>query len=186
MQQEISYEEGQSIYSRPERIVLVTSVAGMRAPNIITVGWETRTSFNPPMLAISIGKSRYSHQLIAEGREFVVAIPGVDIAEEVYFCGTRSGRKVHKFAKTGLTPLKAKHVRPPLIEQGILNFECKVVGSLDTGDHTIFVGEVVATHKNDIEKKMLISIGEEMGYGVVFHKSPYRMGFVKEEEVSQE
>ena len=87
MLEEITYEEGQKIYSRPERIVLVTSAPIIGPPNIITLGWQMRTSFEPPMLAISVGKTRYSHELISQGGEFVLAVPGIDIAEEVLFCG---------------------------------------------------------------------------------------------------
>ena len=180
MLQEITYAEGQKIYSRPERIVLVTSASKIGPPNIITLGWQMRTSFEPPMMAISVGHTRYSHELIKEGGEFVIAVPGIDIAEEVLFCGTRSGRDVDKFSETGLTPGEAQHVRPPLIEECLLNFECKIVGSLNTGDHTIFAGEVLASYKNDEDKRMLISIGEELGYGVALEKETYRMGYVKE------
>ncbi|NIM14548.1 MAG: flavin reductase family protein, partial [Candidatus Aminicenantes bacterium] len=48
----------------------------------------------------------------------------------------------------GLTPVKAKHVKPPLIKECFAHLECKVVNEIPTGDHTIFVGEVVQATVN--------------------------------------
>ena len=36
-------------------------------------------------------------------------------------------------------------VQVPTIEGATVAHECKVVGQFETGDHTVFVGEVVAT-----------------------------------------
>ena len=44
------------------------------AGNIIPLGWKMRTSFKPPVVTVSVRKTRYSHGLIAKEGEFV---PGV-------------------------------------------------------------------------------------------------------------
>ncbi len=136
----------------PEPIALITSVGADGKPNIITMGW---TMFcGRDRVAIAVGNTRHSHKLISETKEFVYAFPGEDLAEEVLYCGTHSGRDVDKFKETGLTPQKAKSVRPPLIEECLANFECLVVGQIDAGSHTIFVGRIVAAWVSD-EKKDL-------------------------------
>lgn len=146
----------------PEQIVLVTSVGSNRPPNIITLGWMMFTSGEPPLLAISVGKTRHSHALIQETEEFVCAFPGSDLKEAVLFCGTRSGREVDKFKATGLTPVKAKQVKPPLIGECLVNLECKVRKQIATGDHTIFVGEIVAAWRQEPGEgqKRLFNLGE--------------------------
>ena len=58
--------------------------------------------------------------------------------------GINSGRDVDKFKETGLTPISASIVRSPLIEECYGHLECKVIGSHTYGDHTLFVGEVIA------------------------------------------
>jgi flavin reductase (DIM6/NTAB) family NADH-FMN oxidoreductase RutF len=112
-------------------------------------------------VAISIGKTRYSHDLIKKSKEFVVVFPNSKMVEEMLYCGTHSGRNVDKFKEAGLKIKKAKFVKPPLIEDCILNLECKVVNSLDTGDHTIFIGQVIAAHYK--EGKILLEF--DGGFG---------------------
>jgi len=131
------------------------------------------------MVAISVGKARYSHKLISEGGEFVFAVPGEDLWGEVLFCGTRSGRNVDKFKETGLTPRPASKIKPPLIEECLVNLECKLVGQLDTGDHTIFVGKIVETWISEQKKRNLLSIGYESGYEFVGEGRGYRFGVIK-------
>lgn len=143
----------------PERTVLAVSVSKEGKPNIITLGWNMPTSFSPPMVAISVGLTRYSHKLISESHEFVLAFPSEDMKDAVLFCGTHSGRDVDKFKATGLTPIKAKYVKPPLIAEATVNMECQVVGSIRTGDHTIFVGEILAAYISDEDKPILFNIG---------------------------
>lgn len=147
----------------PEQIVLVTSVDTMGKPNIITMGWSMFCSGSPPMVAISVGKTRYSHKLISQTKEFVYTFPGEDLEKEMLYCGTHSGRDVDKFKETGLTAMEAKFVKPPLIEECVANFECQVVGEYDAGDHTIFVGKIVAAWISEkaSDKRRLFSLGNK-------------------------
>ncbi len=128
----------------PEQIVLVTSVGEDGGPaNIMTAGWTMFCSGNPPSVAVSIGKTRFSHGLIEQTRQFVLAFPGADLEEEMLFCGTKSGRDVDKFEATRLTARTAAKVKPPLIDEAIVNLECDVTHAVDVGSHTIFVGRIV-------------------------------------------
>jgi len=143
----------------PEPTILATCVDEAGRPNAITLGWSMCTSFQPPMMAISIGKTRYSHELIMKTREFVLVFPSEDMAEAVMFCGTHSGRDVDKFKETGLKILPAKFVKAPLIDGAVANFECKVVGTLETGDHTIFAGEILAAYVDEEKEQRLYNLG---------------------------
>jgi flavin reductase (DIM6/NTAB) family NADH-FMN oxidoreductase RutF len=143
----------------PDKVILVTCAGADGKVNIIPLGWSMQTSFRPRLVAISVGKTRHSHKLISESREFVLAVPGEDLAQAVRECGSCSGRSVDKFRKTGLRAVPAKKVNAPLIGECISNNECKVIATLDTGDHTIFVGEVVAAHLSDEDKKPLYHFG---------------------------
>ncbi len=107
------------------------------------------TSFDPPLVAISVSPRRYSHRLIEETKEFVVNVPTIEIARETLFCGRVSGRKHDKFKETPLTALPAKKVKAPIIKECVAHLECKLVQKVATGDHTVFVGEVLAAHANE-------------------------------------
>ena len=45
--------------------------------------------------------------------------------------------------------LPATQVKPPLVAGARACFECRVVDTCRTGDHTIFVGEVLASHMDE-------------------------------------
>jgi len=94
---------------------------------------------------ISIDHSRYSHAGIDFYKEFVVHYPSAEQAAAAWLCGTRSGRDIDKIKAAGLSLIDSVAVQVPTIEGATVAFECKVVGQFETGDHTVFVGEVVAT-----------------------------------------
>lgn len=162
MQQQVSVSRAWE-RKYPEQVVMVTTISADGKPNIITLGWAMPTSGSPPMCAISIGLGRYSHELLGQVPEFVLTFPAEDMEEAMLFCGTQSGRKVDKFQETGLTALPATSVRPPLIGEAVTNMECRVVSTHLTGDHTIFVGEIVAAHHTTREVRRLYNLGREFG-----------------------
>lgn len=149
----------------PRQVILATSHSKGKS-NIITLGWHCPLSFKPPLIGISVGKTRFSHQLIEKEREFVVSIPTEGMLEKVLLIGNKSGRDVDKFSEFGLTPLKAAVVKPPLIKQCPINIECKVISELDAGDHTLFVGEVVKSHASALKEKLLFDMGGRKLFGV--------------------
>ncbi len=132
----------------PYNTSLVTCCDTDGNPNIITIAWLTPVSVSPPLVGMSIGPSRFSYGLIRQTGEFVVNVAPYDIARQVLFCGRRSGRDVDKFAESGLTPLEAQNVRPPIIKECVAHLECRVVQDIEAGDHHIVVGEVLAAYAN--------------------------------------
>jgi len=131
----------------PTPAALITSVSTDGRPNIITLGEVFNVSIRRPViLGIAIRKATYSHGLISATREYVVNLPTRAIVGQVWACGRVSGRRIDKFAYTGLTALPASVVRPPLIAECPVNLECKVIDVQVVGDHDLFLGEVVAQH----------------------------------------
>jgi flavin reductase (DIM6/NTAB) family NADH-FMN oxidoreductase RutF len=124
---------------------VVMAVAGEgRDSNPITLAMVHVFSFDPPLLGIGINPKRHSYDLIKELPEFVVALPRHTMAKETLDAGTYSGRDGDKWHKIGLHPIPSQVVRPPSIRECPVNLECKVVEEVETGDHTWFVGEIVA------------------------------------------
>jgi flavin reductase (DIM6/NTAB) family NADH-FMN oxidoreductase RutF len=112
--------------------------------NVITLAWVSPVSADPPMLAIAVAPSRYSHGLIARTRQFVINVPSSRMLDAVWYCGTRSGRDVDKFSRAGLTAAPARVLETPLIGECFGHIECRVAKAWTVGDHTLFVGEAVA------------------------------------------
>ncbi len=130
----------------PMHTVLVTCKGKTGKPNIITLAWAMPTSMNPPLVAISIAPRRHSHALIEESKEFVVNIPTMDILDQTFFCGRKSGREHDKFKETGLTCARARKLKTPIIKECVAHLECRLHSQHTTGDHTIFVGQIVEAY----------------------------------------
>jgi flavin reductase (DIM6/NTAB) family NADH-FMN oxidoreductase RutF len=143
----------------PEWIVLVVTVDAQGQVDVMPAGWCMVTSGRPPMLAVSIHPHRHTHKLLNEAGEFVIAFPSAGQGPAVWYCGSHSGRDVDKLANTGLETLPAAEVKTPLLKGAVANFECRLVGQMDTGDHTIFAGEVVATHVEEAAPGRLMNFG---------------------------
>ena len=126
-------------------VVMATCIDSDGKANIITLGMYMPISTRPPLVCIGVAPQRYSHMLIEETGEFVVNSPSISLEKEMHYCGTESGRSVNKFKATGLTPIPSLKVKPPRIKECFGHLECKVVQHYTCGDHTLFVGEVLAT-----------------------------------------
>jgi len=144
----------------PEHVVFVISCDSSGRPNIMPAGWCMIASGKPPMLATAISQANYTHELIRETGEFVIAFPNEKMGELIRQTGSCSGRDVDKFSKFKIETVKSKHVRPPLLQDAVACFECILKGELTTGDHTIFAGEVLASYISDRYKHRLYNFGD--------------------------
>jgi flavin reductase (DIM6/NTAB) family NADH-FMN oxidoreductase RutF len=81
-----------------------------------------------------------------ESQEFIVNIPTLEILQAVYACGSLTGRSFDKFKKAGLTPVPGRRVKAPAIRECVAHLECVLECQFTTGDHTIFVGRIVAAY----------------------------------------
>ena len=130
----------------PCPVVLVTCLDNEGNPNIITLAWVGTVCSEPPIIAVGIRPTRYSHGLIKSNKEFVVNIPTTKILRESDYCGVSSGKNVEKFSETKLTKQKAENVKSPLIKECPVNIECKLKEVIPLGTHDLFLGEIVQVH----------------------------------------
>ena len=128
----------------PRPAVLVTCCDAKGKPNVLSLAWHTPLSHNPTLLGISVARAHFSHALIELTGEFVINIVSTDYLDAVELCGRVSGLECDKLALAGLSVEPARFVRPPLIAGALGTLECRVVHLLVCGDHTFFIGEVLA------------------------------------------
>ena len=152
-------------------------------PNIVTVAWAGTINSEPPMVSISVRKSRHSHQLICDTQEFVINLVSEKLAKACDFCGVRSGDKYDKFEEMKLHPVEMEKLRyAPAIEESPLSLGCVVRDIIELGSHDMFLAEIVSVaadtaliDKNGklcLDKAGLISFshgeyfktGEKMGF----------------------
>ena len=124
--------------------VLVSCADPPGKGNLIAIAWITPVSVDPPLLAMSIRPQRYSYDRTVRSGDFAVNVMAYRYAAAVLLCGRRSGRDLDKWAATGLTPIPARVVQAPLVAEAAAHVECRLVEQIPMGDHTLFVGAVVA------------------------------------------
>jgi len=142
---------------RPENVVFVISIGKNKKPSGMVAAWFTKCSWDPPMIAVALSKEGYTHKLIRESKEFVVAVPNKGLEKDLMLFGTTHGDVVDKFKETGIKTKKAKYVKSPLIEDATINFECVLEKEVDVGDHILFVGKVLESHMTE-GKGILLSM----------------------------
>ena len=102
-------------------------------------------SLNPPLALVSVDKEADSHDLIAAGGIFAVNILADDqehLSVTLSQKGTNELDAAHKL--TGIKYTTRKTGAPILY--GIHAFlDCKIINTIDAGDHTIYIGQIEDT-----------------------------------------
>jgi flavin reductase (DIM6/NTAB) family NADH-FMN oxidoreductase RutF len=133
----------------PGPVVLVTTHDG-RKNNVMTISWTMVVDFTP-LFAITTGDWNYSFAALRKNKECVIAVPTVDLLDEVVGIGTCSGADTDKFARFGLTPVPGRFVKAPLIKECLANIECRVMDIV--GKHNLVVLEGLAAYLDSARKE---------------------------------
>lgn len=93
------------------------------------------------MIAISMDKSRFTHQGIVETGTFSINIPSDRMVEVTDFIGLYSGHKIDKAAIFSI--FYGEVETAPMIEECPVNLECEVVETMDFGGKNgLFLGKI--------------------------------------------
>lgn len=131
---------------QPTPKVLV-SCRGMGGENnALAVAYCCNCSYDPPMVMVGIVPSRHSYKLIKETGCFVVNLVSKDNKELFDYLGSHSGRDDNKLAAIGAKLGEAVKINAPILADCPVNIECRIVDSIMTGSHHMFVGQVEHVH----------------------------------------
>lgn len=125
------------------RLTILVSSGTLKEPNALAIAWSCPLSIDPPLIGVSITKKRFSHELISQHKDFVVNIPNISQVEGSFYVGSISGRKEQKLKQAGFTVEASNKVNAPRIKECLINLECEVQRIIITGDHDLFIGEVI-------------------------------------------
>jgi flavin reductase (DIM6/NTAB) family NADH-FMN oxidoreductase RutF len=120
---------------------LVTARAGGRRGGLIaTFVSEASIVSDLPRVLVGLAKQHHTWGLVEESGALALHLLGEENLELVWRFGLQSGRDVDKFA--GLN-VRTAVTGSPLLDAAIGWLECRVETSLDVGDRTIYLAEVV-------------------------------------------
>jgi flavin reductase (DIM6/NTAB) family NADH-FMN oxidoreductase RutF len=168
-------------YFQPSRLVLCVLPAPTRSGvNVFTVSFNMYCSYRPPMMAIAVHNINRSWDLIRGAEEYVLAVPGESLANETLQCGVVSLKDSDKVEALKLDLCPSEKIQVPGLSRAIANVELRKFAALDTGDHSLVVGEVLKFAVNAAcRERPLISVGPDTrGYKVLAQKGIHRIAVV--------
>jgi flavin reductase (DIM6/NTAB) family NADH-FMN oxidoreductase RutF len=128
-------------------LVIVGSKGDGDELNAMTANWVVQVSFHPPLVAVAIEQDAHTRQLIDRGKVFSVNIVRAGPDAEAFVGkfvkpAKRAGNKLED------EPFIAGETGAPLLANALSWVDCRVTGQLETGDHVVYVGEVVGAGLN--------------------------------------
>jgi flavin reductase (DIM6/NTAB) family NADH-FMN oxidoreductase RutF len=136
-------------------------------PNPMTIGWgQIGIVWSRPAFTVLVRQNRYSYECLRAAESFTVSVPAPGkLKDELFLCGTKSGRSLDKFHAAGLTPRAARLVHTPIIAECLAHYECRLLARTlvalpdvadpeivdrfsytDGNTHAAFFGEILATY----------------------------------------
>lgn len=106
----------------------------------MAAAWVSRVSEQPFLAMVSVYKKNFSHDLIRKSRIYAINYLREGQQNLAVHFGMQSGRDVEKFRNV---PYFTDATGAPILEDCLAYLDCEVVDEMDSGDHTIFLGEAV-------------------------------------------
>jgi flavin reductase (DIM6/NTAB) family NADH-FMN oxidoreductase RutF len=127
------------------------------------VNWLTQASFEPPLIATAVKTDNDTHRLIERTGKFavnVLAEDQLDIGKAFFRSATLDGDKIngHRFEP-------GPETGAPLLVELPYWFETRVTDTVNRGDHTVFVAEVVNAGVRDEKATPMLLRSTGMNYG---------------------
>ncbi|HOX28000.1 MAG TPA: flavin reductase family protein [bacterium] len=107
--------------------------------NEMIASWVMQVSFEPPLVAVAVHKTRFTHGLLLEAGEFTLSILG---GEQAGIVNQLKGAKEVTENTIGGVEVETASNGAPVLKDCVGYVELKIVRSVENGDHTLFIGEV--------------------------------------------
>ncbi|HEV2092079.1 MAG TPA: flavin reductase family protein [Rubrobacter sp.] len=120
----------------------ITGVVGADGEaNGFTTCWVSQVSFEPQQVVVAVRRDQRTHELMAQGGVF--SLNFLDTGQEDL--ALRFTRPLEpENGAVGGAAYTSGETGAPLFEDAFAHLECRVVGKMEAGDHTVFLGEVAA------------------------------------------
>ncbi|GIW42546.1 MAG: diguanylate cyclase [Candidatus Binatia bacterium] len=134
-----------------------------------TVNWVTQASFEPPLVVVGVKVDSSAHAVIKRSKAFCLNVLGKG-QQQLAFTFFKPAQ--HEGDRISGEKYRSGSTGSPVLESCPAYVECRLTDTIEKGDHSIFVGEVVAAglHKEiegrpDDATLWLKDLGEKTFYG---------------------
>jgi flavin reductase (DIM6/NTAB) family NADH-FMN oxidoreductase RutF len=140
----------------------ITGVVGSDGEaNGFTTCWVSQVSFEPQQIIVAARKGQHTHDLIETGGVF--SLNFLD-AEQEDLARRFTQPLQPEDGTLGGSSYSTGETGAPLFTEAFAYLECRVVGKMEAGDHTVYLGEVVAANL-ERPADMLTDLDTTMDYG---------------------
>ena len=153
----------------PYRIYVMTAEDIDGRISAATVNWVTQSLFKPPLLAVGVKADSQIYDIVKTAGNFALNVLGKGQQGAAYAFfkpAEKDGQKISG------EPFRAGSTGAPVLENTPAFVECRLVTTVEEGDHSIFVGEVVDAGvtqepegRADEATLLLKDLGEKTFYG---------------------
>lgn len=142
---QISEKDSKSIF-KPKIVSLVLTQSEDKGPNIMTAAWWMFAGYNPFRYLLAVSHKTYTHEIIEENPEFVLAAPTTDMMDAFTLSGKVSKRELDKIEHLDIKTVPGSEVDVPLLKEAVGNVECTVIDSFEFKNCTYYFGGVEKAH----------------------------------------
>jgi flavin reductase (DIM6/NTAB) family NADH-FMN oxidoreductase RutF len=152
------------LWTFPSGLYVIGTRAGDRR-NGMTANWVTQLSFEPKLVGVSVEHEALTHELVEEGRAFVVNV--IDREDRAIVRKFTKPVEVDAAARTlNGFPFHDGRTGAPILDHAVAYVECELRQAVEVGTSTLFVGEVVdAGFQKDEATDVLRMEDTRMNYG---------------------
>ncbi len=140
----------------------ITGVVGADGEaNGFTTCWVSQVSFEPQQVVVAVRRDQRTHELMEQGGVF--SLNFLDTGQEDL--ALRFTRPLEpENGAVGGAAYTSGETGAPLFEDAFAHLECRVVGKMEAGDHTVYLGEVAAANLRR-PADILTDLDTPMDYG---------------------
>lgn len=143
----------------PRPIAFASTIDEEGNPNLSPFSFFNVFGANPPIMIFSPARSvrnnttKHTLDNVEKVKEVVINVVNYDIVQQMSLSSTMYPKGVNEFTKSGLTMLASEEVKPFRVAESPVQFECKVIDIIYTGNDggagNLIVCEVVKVHINE-------------------------------------
>ena len=147
-----------SIVPRP--IALVSTISKNGTKNLAPFSYFNGVCSKPPTIMFAParrgwdGKEKDTLKNIRQIKEFSINLVSESFVEKMVVCGTDYKPEIDEFNMANLTPIASKKIKPPIVKESKVKFECILnqivqIGNTKAGGGFVVIGEIILFHIND-------------------------------------
>ena len=113
--------------------------------------WATQVSGDPVLVMAAVDRQHVTHQMILDSQVFALNIVGAESKhlEDYFYSG--QARQPDNLARLAL---ETGTTDTPLLRDALASLECRLVSTHTAGDHTLFIGAVIAAQVRTTDRPL--------------------------------